>query len=82
MFPFVRAEARGNLQRLRASGQEVQEAASELRPPLGPCGGCQGRTRGQELCQREKARELQGAELQEEARVQEEACQQRDRERR
>ena len=55
MFPLVRAAARGDLQCLRPPGQEVQEAAGQLGPPLGSRGGRQGRAWCQELCQGEAA---------------------------
>ena len=80
MFPLVRAEAGRDLQRVRAARQAVQEASGQLGPPLGSRGGRQGRARGQELRPGAAEGELQGAQLQEEARVQEEARLQRDRE--
>ena len=78
MFPLVRAEAGRDLQRVRAAGQAVQEAAGQLGQTLGSRGGRQGRARGQELCQGAAEGELPGAQLQEETRVQEETSLQRD----
>ena len=55
---------------MRAVGKTVQETACWILQTLGSCGGCQGWSRSEELCQGEEEGELQGEELG----IQEEAC--------